>query len=92
MSRQTYWTLQIFTLLLILYAGSYIYLSRRGFAEYDALGCKPPMLYFSPPQPGRDWERWNFGCVWFYRPLITLDCWLGTGREPGCAPLWSLQK
>ena len=91
MSRRRYQALQILILLLTLYVGSYLYLSRRGFAESDAMGCTRS-LYFSPPQPSKEWERWNYGCVRFYRPLITLDCWLGTGREPGCAPLWGLQK
>ena len=92
MFRPKYLVLQALVLILTLYIGSYLYLSRRAFAEYDARGYKPALLYFSPPQPGPEWERWNFGCVWFYRPLITVDCWLGTGREPGGAPLWGLQK
>ncbi|HBI46783.1 MAG TPA: hypothetical protein DDY78_28610 [Planctomycetales bacterium] len=92
MSIRKYWALHALVLLLTLYVGSYLYLSRRGAAECDALGYMPAALYFSPPQPSREWERWNFGCVWFYWPLIKADFYLGTGRWPGSAPLWDLKK
>jgi hypothetical protein len=90
MSRRTCWAGAVFLLLLTLYVGSYLYLSRKGIAECDALGYTG--LYFSPPVRGREWEDWNFRCVWFYWPLIKVDRWLGTGREPGCVPLWGLEK
>jgi hypothetical protein len=90
MARRAFWAGWVLFLLLTLYVGSYLYLSRKGFAECAPFGIDA--LYFSLPENSREWERWNYGCVWFYWPLIKVDCWVGTGKQPGSVPLWGLEK
>ncbi len=89
--RRLWWTSGILLLALILaYVGSYLVLSRRGFAQSEALGLGRDGFYFFPPQETASWRAWNYGCVRFYYPLIVLDVWLGTGRDVYCEPLWRL--
>ncbi len=72
------------------YLGSYLWLSRAGYAEADRY-CLHGFYYFLPEE-SRSWRVWNYGCVALYWPLNVLDCWLGTGREPASEPLWRLGK
>jgi hypothetical protein len=72
------------------YVGSYLVLSRRGFAEarqYHAKG-----FYFFTPRPTAGWRNSNYACVCVYYPLILVDNCLGTGDWPAAEPLWGLEK
>ena len=73
---------------LIAYVGSYVVLSRRDFAETEAMGGEG--FYFFPPEETASWRAWNYGLVAFYYPLIVIDNWLGTGKSVACEPLWKL--
>jgi hypothetical protein len=80
----------IAVVVLLLYVGSYLALSRPAFAEarrYNGVG-----FYFFPPQSTWRWRYSNFGCVFFYYPLIVLDTSLGTGMPPAKEPLWGLSR
>jgi hypothetical protein len=74
--------------LLAVYVGSYLALSRAGFAYADAYDMNG--FYFSPPENSDRWRFWNYTCVRLYYPLILVDNWLGTGRAVGAEPTWSL--
>lgn len=76
--------------LAIVYIGSYIALSRRGFAQADEWGVKG--FYFFLPADTVTWRVCNYGCVVAYYPLILVDNWLGTGRPVAHEPLWHLSK
>lgn len=76
--------------LLLLYVGSYLVLSRQGFAQADKWDEKE--FYFFQPRDSDRWRFSNYGCVCLYYPLIAVDCSLGTGRWPGFEPLWGLSK
>jgi hypothetical protein len=65
--------------LLALYLGSYLCLSRSGFREADRYEMEG--FYFcSPDKPHA--ETVHFSCVTVYSPLIAIDRLLGTGRAP----------
>jgi hypothetical protein len=74
--------------LFIAYVGSYVGLSRRGMAMSEAAGFHG--FYFFPPEDTDAWRRMNYGCVYFYYPLILIDEWIGTGKGVGCEPMWHL--
>lgn len=76
--------------LVVAYVGSYLVLSRRGFALTEALGGKG--FYFFAPQDTTTWRVCNYGCVVLYYPLIMADEWLGTGKPVACEPLWRLSR
>ena len=76
--------------ILLVYVSSYYVLSRRGFAISDAVGGK--CLYFFEPCPGAFWEFAHHSCVFLYYPLIVVDKWLGTGREPAKCFYFSLSR
>ena len=75
-------------LLIAAYVGSYVWLSRRGYAEadqYDMVG-----FYDFFPENSDAWRYKNYGCVFLYWPLNFLDRSVGLGRCPASEPLWSL--
>jgi hypothetical protein len=76
--------------LLVLYVGSYLGLSRPAFAEARRTNTKG--FYFFPPQNTARWRYLNYACVSIYYPLIVLDNGLGCGRWPASEPLWGLSK
>jgi hypothetical protein len=78
-------------LLLLLYVGSYVGLSRRGYAEADRYDMKGGFYYFSP-EDSDAWRWKNYGCVSLFWPLNVVDRWLGFGRHPSPEPLWGLSK
>jgi hypothetical protein len=47
-------------------------------------------FYFFRPEDSNSWRIWNYGCVYFYYPLITVEEWLGTVDGIGCEPMWRL--
>lgn len=76
--------------ILLLYVGSYLVLSRHGFAQTDKLGAKG--FWFFEPRDSGLWRLSNYGCVCIYFPLIVVDNCLGTGRWPAKEPLMGLSK
>ncbi len=79
----------ILVVLLFLYLGSYLVLSRRGFAVTDEMGIKGSFWFFEP-QPTAGWEIANYGCVLFYAPVIFLDYHFLGNRQPAGIPLLEL--
>ncbi len=80
----------VVAVLFIFYMGSYIWLSRRGYAEadrYDADG-----FYYFTPENSNAWSFRNRNCVYFYFPLNFVDRILGFGRSPACDPLMELSE
>jgi hypothetical protein len=77
-------------LLLLLYFGMYAMLSKRGYAEADRYNMKG--FYYFFPENSDEWRWKNYGCVYLFWPINTLEQWLGSGRSPGCEPLWRLSK
>jgi hypothetical protein len=77
-------------LALLLYVGSYVALSRRGYAEADQYKMKG--FYYFFPEQSDAWRRKNYGCVYLYWPCNLVDRWLGFGRHPASEPLWGLSK
>ena len=73
--------------LLVLYVGSYLVLSRRAFQVADATNAEG--FYFVEPSSDAAWLVHEACCV-FYYPLILLDQLLGTGRPPASRPLGGL--
>ena len=89
MSKRRRW-IAVLVLLFVAYVGSYLVLSRRGFAESERYGMKG--FYFFVPEDTQPWRRWNYGLVTFYYPLIVLDNCLGAGERPASEPLWGLSR
>ena len=84
------WPHWVFGALLLLYVGSYVALSRRGYAEADQYNMKG--FYYFTPEDSDAWRWKNYGCVTLFRPINAVDRWLGFGRPPACEPLWVLSK
>lgn len=81
----------ILVLLLILYVGPYLALSRRGYAEADRYNMKG--FYYLAPANSTRWHVLNTTCYIVFYPLNAVDRLLGTGRVPGWTePLWGLEK
>jgi hypothetical protein len=76
--------------LLLLYVGTYVALSRRGYAEADRYNMKG--FYYFFPEDSDAWRLKNYGCVCLFWPLNVVDQRLGLGRHPGSEPLWGLSK
>jgi hypothetical protein len=76
--------------LLAAYLGSYLWLSRRGYAEADQYGMVG--FYYFFPEESDSWRYKNYGCAFLFWPLNAIDRSLGLGRHPGCEPLWGLSK
>ena len=77
-------------LLLLLYVGSYVALSRRGYAEADQYNMKG--FYYFSPEDSEAWRWKNYGCVQLFWSINAVDRWLGFGRHPASEPLWGLSK
>jgi hypothetical protein len=76
--------------LLVLYIGSYLALSRWAFAHPETTFATN--FWFFEPRDSDLWRVSNYGCVYIYFPLIAIDNWLGTGKVPAAEPLWGLSK
>ena len=77
--------------LLLLYAASYMVLSRRGFAVTERSGYSLRIgFFFLAPEDTIKWRRSNYALVRFYYPLIQFDNLIGTGFPIGCEPTWEL--
>jgi hypothetical protein len=80
----------LLVLVLAVYGASYLWLSRRGYAEADQWNCRG-FFYFTP-EDSDAWRVKHFGCAEVFAPLNGIDCVLGTGRSPAAEPLWGLSK
>jgi len=70
------------------YLGSYICLSRRGYADADRY--QSDGFYYFTPENSETWSVRNRCCVYLYFPLNFVDRILGLGRSPACDPLMEL--
>ena len=77
-------------LLFTTYIGSYLYLSRRGFAEADRYEMAG--FYYFFPEDSDAGRRKEFACRVVFWPLNIVDRSLGFGRHLGAEPLWGLSK
>jgi hypothetical protein len=80
----------VVALLFGVYLGSYLWLSRRGYAEADRYHLKG--FYYFFPEDSDTWRYKNYGCVYLFWPLNVIDRSLGFGRHPGKEPLRGLSK
>jgi hypothetical protein len=80
----------IIAILLAAYLSSYLWLSRRGYAEADQYHMKG--FYYFFPEDSDAWRRKNYACVYLFWPLNAVDQSLGIGRDPAYEPLWRLSK
>src|SRR5438552_19106212 len=75
-------------LLLAAYLGSYVWLSRRGYAEADQYGMVG--FYYFPPENSVAWRFKNHGCMFLYCPLNFVDRSIGLGWYLAFERLWTL--
>jgi hypothetical protein len=81
---------KLIALLLAAYFGSYLWLSRHGYAEADQYHIVG--FYYFIPDNSHTWWYKNYGCVILFWPLNLVDHSIGLGRHPASAPLWGLSK
>ena len=79
-------TVSLLALVLFVYVGSYLGLSRRGYRISEGTAG----FYFFEPEPTDTWRMANFGLAAFYWPLMWLEIKLGTGRGVASEPTWNL--
>ncbi len=80
----------VVALLFVGYVGSYLALSRRGYATADLhYFCG---FYYFLPENSEGWRVKNYGCALLFSPLNVADRWLGFGRPPASEPLWGLSE
>jgi hypothetical protein len=79
----------LFVAFLMVYVASYVWLSRRGYAEADQWNMKG--FYYFTPEDTDAWRTKNYTVAAIYEPINWLDCSLGTGRSPACEPMWRLE-
>ena len=70
------------------YVTSYVWLSRRGYAEADQHGFIG--FYYFVPEDSDAWRYKNNSCISLYWPLNFVDRFVGIGRYPASEPLWDL--
>jgi hypothetical protein len=80
----------VVVLVFIIYVGSYLWLSRRGYAEADRYRMQG--FYYFAPEDTDAWRNKNFGCVVLYWPLNAVDRLFGFGRYPAAEPLFHLSS
>lgn len=76
--------------LLVAYASTYYYLSRRGAAwcrQYNAHG-----FYYALPGDGENWDKWHYACIGLFRPANDLDRALGGELSPAACAGFGLSK
>lgn len=74
----------VLAVLFACYLGSYIWLSRLGYAEADRYHSEG--FYYFPPENSDTWKFKNRSCVYLYFPLNFVDRILGFGRYPANDP------
>jgi hypothetical protein len=87
-SKNIFIKINIFIFILFLYAASYYFFSRRGFAVSDRYNIEG--FYFLKPFPTMQWRIVNYSMIIFYYPLILIDNSIGTGRCISKEPQWKL--
>ena len=91
--RQLWWLAAVLVLLLVVYVGSYVYLSRRGMAEAAAAGW--PYFFYCPLEdvvPFENLPRQHTLAKDLFEPLNQLDrAWFGGGQPCG-GITWGLGK
>lgn len=87
MQMQKTWII-VCSLAFAAYFATYLWLSRRGY-EYARLN-NIEGFYYIPPDNAATWRAVHIGCTYLYWPLNLVDRSLGTGRHPGCEPLFDL--
>lgn len=80
MCRRTAALIGSVSVFLLLYVGFYFGLSRRGYAEADALRMKE--FYYLQPADTDTWSILNYGCQVVFYPANAVDCALGSRRWP----------
>jgi hypothetical protein len=75
--------------MLSVYVGSYLYLSRSGYAKADEYGLGG--FYYFSPENSDAWRRKQALCRFVFQPLNWIDQTIGTGRGPASEPLWGLR-
>jgi hypothetical protein len=75
-------------LLLGVYIGLYVGLSRQGYNEAEQYNLHG--FYYFKPEDSTSWRVWNYTSVFLFWPLNVVDRWLGLGRYPASEPLWGL--
>lgn len=70
-------------LLLIAYVGSYLYLSRRAYAQAERWNL-PGFWYVTPTSDATG--HVNHACYYLYWPLNAIDRAVGLGRPPAHDP------
>jgi hypothetical protein len=76
-------------LLCVTYVGSYVVLSRRGYADADYYGFKG--FYYFLPEDNGGWRLRNGFCVVVYWPVNKLDVAIGLGQYPAVEPTWGIE-
>lgn len=77
--------------LLVVYVGSYLWISRKQYARADQYGLSG--FNYVMPERTEHWHIRNGACLVVFGPLNVLDRILGCGRSPGMGePLWELRK
>lgn len=71
----------VFLSFLILYISSYLVLSRTGYADAQEYSMRGFFYGGGIPQKRSD-LKFHHLCRIIYAPLNSIDCKLGTGREP----------
>jgi hypothetical protein len=91
--RRIWWLAAVVGLLLVLYVGSYVYLSRRGMAEAAAAGW--PYFFYCPMAdvvPYQNLPRQHRLALDLFDPLNKLDrAWFG-GGQPCHGITWGFGK
>ncbi len=82
------WLLGIAGIVLLLYSSSYVWLSRRGYAEAEEYKFKG--FYYFFPENSDAWRCKNYGCMILYWPANLVDTSIGLGRYPASEPLFGL--
>lgn len=75
---------------LVVYFGTYYYLSRRGAdwcRQYNCYG-----FYYALPHDGENWGRWHDACNGLFRPANALDRFLGSELHPAACAGFGLSK
>jgi hypothetical protein len=75
----------VFLILLVVYCGVYLWLSRSGYSaarKFSVYG-----FYYVPPSDTTGWRSLNNTCIMVFSPLNAVDPSLGTGMDPDpCYP------
>lgn len=89
MRKRKKWRLA-FALLVVAYVGSYVWISRHGYAEADRYNIQG--FYYIFPNMSETWWQKNVVCISIFSPLNHVDQFIGYGRPPASPPLIGFSK